>query len=277
MGAECEKRATISRVERFKAILGGEDGEAPTVELPFDAKERFGKARAPVRGTVDGTEFRTTVAVYGGRYLIGFNRELRERAGIAIGDEVDVTIRSRRRAAHRRAAAGADCGVRRGRGRARGLRPALLQPSARVRRVDRRGQARRHPLATRREDPRQPAKRPALADLEAGQPLGRSPRSPPPCRRPRLSDPAATSRPSRPPASGAPSKTASTAPSERLLIQPVTPSSAALLRAESRKKTPWTRPCTTTRRRTVSLTAPPSRSRDGRLPDRLGYARGEVT
>ena len=92
MGAECEKRATISRVERFKAILGGEDGEAPTVELPFDAKERFGKARAPVRGTVDGTEFRTTVAVYGGRHLIGFNRELRERAGIAIGDEVDITI-----------------------------------------------------------------------------------------------------------------------------------------------------------------------------------------
>jgi bifunctional DNA-binding transcriptional regulator/antitoxin component of YhaV-PrlF toxin-antitoxin module len=93
VGAECEKRATISRVERFKAILGGEDGEAPTVELPFDAKERIGKARAPVRGTVDGTEFRTTVAVYGGRYLIGVNRDLRERAGIAIGDEVDVTIR----------------------------------------------------------------------------------------------------------------------------------------------------------------------------------------
>jgi hypothetical protein len=62
VGAECEKRATISRVERFKAILGGEDGEAPTVELPFDAKERFGRARAPVRG---------------------FRRELRERAGVA--------------------------------------------------------------------------------------------------------------------------------------------------------------------------------------------------
>ena len=79
-------------MERFKAILGGEDGEAPTVELPFDAKERFGTARAPVRGTVNGTDYRTTVAVYGGVYLIGFRRELRERAGIEIGDEVDVTI-----------------------------------------------------------------------------------------------------------------------------------------------------------------------------------------
>jgi bifunctional DNA-binding transcriptional regulator/antitoxin component of YhaV-PrlF toxin-antitoxin module len=92
VGAECQNGATISCVERFKAILGGEEGEAPTVELPFDVKERFGKARAPVRGTVNGIDYRTTVAVYGGVYLIGFRRELRERAGIEIGDEVDVTV-----------------------------------------------------------------------------------------------------------------------------------------------------------------------------------------
>jgi bifunctional DNA-binding transcriptional regulator/antitoxin component of YhaV-PrlF toxin-antitoxin module len=92
MGVERDERVTISCVDSFKAILGGEAGEAPTVELPFDAEERFGKARAPVRGTVNGTEFRTTVAVYGGVYLIGFNKELRERAGVAIGDEVEVTL-----------------------------------------------------------------------------------------------------------------------------------------------------------------------------------------
>jgi Bacteriocin-protection, YdeI or OmpD-Associated/Domain of unknown function (DUF1905) len=79
-------------VERFTAILGGESGERPVVEVPFDVKERFGRARAPVRGTVDGTDFRTTVAVYGDRYYVGFNKELRDRAGIAIGDEVDVAL-----------------------------------------------------------------------------------------------------------------------------------------------------------------------------------------
>jgi bifunctional DNA-binding transcriptional regulator/antitoxin component of YhaV-PrlF toxin-antitoxin module len=92
VGDDREKRATIEIVERFKAILGGEDGEAPAAELPFDARERFGKARAPVRGTVNGTEFRTTVAIYGGRCFVGFNRALRERAGIAIGDEVELAI-----------------------------------------------------------------------------------------------------------------------------------------------------------------------------------------
>ena len=79
-------------VESFRAVLGGTEGEAPTVDLPFDAKERFGKARAPVRGSVNGAEFRTTVAVYGGVHLIGFNKDVRERAGIAIGDEVDVRL-----------------------------------------------------------------------------------------------------------------------------------------------------------------------------------------
>jgi hypothetical protein len=79
-------------MDRFTAILGGEEGERPTVVLPFDPKKRFGKARAPVRGRVNGTEFRTTVAVYSGVPLIGFNAQLRERAGIAIGDEVAVEL-----------------------------------------------------------------------------------------------------------------------------------------------------------------------------------------
>ena len=92
MGDLCKNEATISCVERFKATLGGEAGEAPTVELPFDVKERFGIARAPVRGTVNGTKYRTTVAVYGGAPLLGFRRELRELAGIEIGDEVEVTV-----------------------------------------------------------------------------------------------------------------------------------------------------------------------------------------
>jgi hypothetical protein len=79
-------------MERFRAKLGGDDGERPLVELPFDAKATFGKARAPVRGTVNGTEFRSTVAVYGGKSYVGFRRELRDEAGIEIGDEVEVEL-----------------------------------------------------------------------------------------------------------------------------------------------------------------------------------------
>jgi hypothetical protein len=79
-------------VDRFSAVLGGEEGERPTVVLPFDAKQRYGKARAQVRGTVNGAAFRTTVAVYSGLHLIGFNKEVRERAGVEIGDDVTVEL-----------------------------------------------------------------------------------------------------------------------------------------------------------------------------------------
>ena len=41
---------------------------------------------------MNGTPFRTTVAVYGGVYFIGFNRELRARAGIELGDKVTVEL-----------------------------------------------------------------------------------------------------------------------------------------------------------------------------------------
>jgi hypothetical protein len=62
------------------------------VALPFDPKAAFGKARAPVRGTVNEAPFRSTVAIYGGVGYLGVTKALRETAGAEIGDEVDVEI-----------------------------------------------------------------------------------------------------------------------------------------------------------------------------------------
>jgi hypothetical protein len=76
---------------RFEAVL---EDNAPGVvlELPFDPKEELGRARAPVRVTIGGFTFRTTVAVYGGRALIGVNRANREAAGVEAGDRVTVEL-----------------------------------------------------------------------------------------------------------------------------------------------------------------------------------------
>jgi len=51
-----------------------------------------GARRFPVRATVNGYTWRTSVARMGGEFLLGLNREVREGAGVAAGDEVDVTI-----------------------------------------------------------------------------------------------------------------------------------------------------------------------------------------
>jgi uncharacterized protein YdeI (YjbR/CyaY-like superfamily) len=48
--------------------------------------------RPAVRITMNGYTYRSTVAVMGGKFMVGVNAENREKAGVAGGDEVDVDI-----------------------------------------------------------------------------------------------------------------------------------------------------------------------------------------
>jgi hypothetical protein len=76
---------------RFEATLEARGG-GTVVELPFDPAEAFGRKRAPVRATVNGFTFRTTVAIYGGRAFVGLDREAREGAGVEAGDRILVEL-----------------------------------------------------------------------------------------------------------------------------------------------------------------------------------------
>lgn len=51
-----------------------------------------GAKRFPVRATVNGYSWRTSVARMRGENLLGLNREVRESAGVEAGDTVEVTI-----------------------------------------------------------------------------------------------------------------------------------------------------------------------------------------
>jgi Domain of unknown function (DUF1905)/Bacteriocin-protection, YdeI or OmpD-Associated len=72
---------------RFETVLEAEGGSV-FFQVPLDVPATFGKARAPVRGTINGHPFRSTVAVYGGRSYLPVNRALRDAAGVAAGDAV---------------------------------------------------------------------------------------------------------------------------------------------------------------------------------------------
>lgn len=76
----------------FKAVLGGDKGEAPVVEIPFDVKATYGSARPKVSVTVNGVVLRTTVAVYGGRSYVGFRKEICDAAGLEMGKTISVAI-----------------------------------------------------------------------------------------------------------------------------------------------------------------------------------------
>jgi Bacteriocin-protection, YdeI or OmpD-Associated/Domain of unknown function (DUF1905) len=79
-------------MERFRATLTEADRGGRWVEVPFDARERFGHTRPPVRGTVNGTPFRGRLSAYGGTTYLGLRHEIREEAGLEIGDEVEVEL-----------------------------------------------------------------------------------------------------------------------------------------------------------------------------------------
>jgi bifunctional DNA-binding transcriptional regulator/antitoxin component of YhaV-PrlF toxin-antitoxin module len=78
-------------MKRFEAVLEPL-GQAAAVTLPFDPKAEWGKVRAPVRGTIDGYPFTTTVARYGGVDYLGFRLDVREAAGVEVGDVVAIEV-----------------------------------------------------------------------------------------------------------------------------------------------------------------------------------------
>ena len=67
-------------------------GPAGYIELPFDPKEKFGTVRAPVKVTVNGYAFKTTIAAMGGPPCVGMRTSYREAAGLEGGERIEVRI-----------------------------------------------------------------------------------------------------------------------------------------------------------------------------------------
>src|SRR5690348_4623684 len=78
---------------RFPAtiLLGGKT--ATGVRVPAAVVEGLGPSRRPaVRVTINGHTYRSTVAGMRGEFMLPVSAEVRERAGVAAGDHVDVHI-----------------------------------------------------------------------------------------------------------------------------------------------------------------------------------------
>jgi hypothetical protein len=79
--------------ETFRTTLLSNGKTATGVAVPPDVVERLGAGkRPPVRVTIGGHTYRSTVAVLGGVFMLGVSAENRAKAGVAAGDEVEVTL-----------------------------------------------------------------------------------------------------------------------------------------------------------------------------------------
>jgi hypothetical protein len=62
------------------------------IEVPFDVKETFGEARAPVLMTFCGETHKARVAVYDGKYLLGIWKAVLAKHDLRDGSSIDVTL-----------------------------------------------------------------------------------------------------------------------------------------------------------------------------------------
>jgi hypothetical protein len=78
---------------RFRTTIQLAGKTATGIEVPEEVVESLGAGKKPpVRVTLHGHTYRTTVAPRGDRYLVGISAENRASAGVAAGDELDVDI-----------------------------------------------------------------------------------------------------------------------------------------------------------------------------------------
>lgn len=78
---------------KFRATieLGGKT--ATGIQVPEQVVESLGSGkRLRVRSTINGYTYRSTVAPMGGVYMLPVSAEVRESAGVAAGDTVDVEL-----------------------------------------------------------------------------------------------------------------------------------------------------------------------------------------
>lgn len=78
---------------RFHSTIHPSGKTATGLPIPTEVVESLGSGRKPaVRVTINGYTYRSTVATVDGRFMVGVSAEVREKAGVAAGDEVDVDI-----------------------------------------------------------------------------------------------------------------------------------------------------------------------------------------
>jgi hypothetical protein len=78
---------------RFRTKILQSGKTAAGIEVPAKVVAALGSSkRPPVRATINGFTYRSTVAVMGGKFMVGVPPVFREGAGVAAGDMVEVDL-----------------------------------------------------------------------------------------------------------------------------------------------------------------------------------------
>ena len=73
-------------------VLSMGQGGGNAVVVPKDIAQTFGSKRPPVLAHVNGVEYRSRLAVYGGQSYLGLRKDLLRQLGVAAGDQVEIEL-----------------------------------------------------------------------------------------------------------------------------------------------------------------------------------------
>ena len=81
--------------KQFRVKLNGDESRvdaSASFKLPFDTRDVWGKAKVPVKVTINGYTWRSTVGNRGGIQYIVVNAAARRHAGVKAGDAVTIVL-----------------------------------------------------------------------------------------------------------------------------------------------------------------------------------------
>jgi hypothetical protein len=78
---------------KFRTVILTTGKTAAGIEVPPEVVAGLGSSKKPpVKVTLNGYTYRSTVATMDGKFMVGVSAEVRQHAGVAGGDTVDVTM-----------------------------------------------------------------------------------------------------------------------------------------------------------------------------------------
>jgi len=78
---------------KIHALIQGTGKTAAGMEIPAEVVAALGSSKRPaVRVTINGYTYRSSIASMGGKFMLGVSNEVRQQAGVAAGQAVDVEL-----------------------------------------------------------------------------------------------------------------------------------------------------------------------------------------
>lgn len=84
----------MSETREFTATIQAGSMGGAYVDVPFDVEQAFGRKRVPVVASIDGVSYRGSLVRMGSDcHMLLIRKDIRERIGKDVGDDVAVTLR----------------------------------------------------------------------------------------------------------------------------------------------------------------------------------------